>query len=303
MGYNYLESFNEDWTPARRQLYTKIGKWTDELQQQMPVYPDKTPMYLINTQIVTENHMISDSVEDLLDKDLPGMKFYLDYSRGYACLYGVPIFERLSGEPIHYFDLFQAFLDMYKTEGSRSIHKLSKRVHIKPEIIFAIKQMYHWDVREKQYDAYMQIQKNLVRQREVERTTDEHLSMSRRVRDLVISAILGKDMSDEKLKDLGQVLKTIVEWERLTLDLPTKKTESKSKEAPTVNIQNNTSAVIEKGASDTNSITDEDIQYSAEVFEILDGIMTEQQRKLDSKDDVIEIDKDKYYFEDDEDEK
>ncbi|MGL5918908.1 MAG: hypothetical protein ACRCZQ_00155 [Bacteroidales bacterium] len=162
----------------------------------------------------------TDAVPDEVLQDACAQITYYD---DVPTLSGVPIYERLDGEPIPYYKLFEAYRDMKLSSPTRSIARLSEISEVPALQLTVLSRIWHWQLRAKPYDEYCERERSFIRQKEAEKLDN---MLSKRGRDMLEMAFAYLDEHDMQLdpKTAIELIKTIAPITRVAAGM--------SKDAP-----------------------------------------------------------------------
>jgi len=211
-----------NWDTNKTAIQMKLGEMVQFFQSIVPMsgnspeaYIDPAPLmpYLLDTK----------TYDDIPPSAIEQAKVKIDTYEGMPTVDGIPIWERLEGEPIPYYKMFKQYRDMkysgvivstipqvtceastqatdnsanqlgsseakgIAAEGAlvntkviftRSIAKLSEQSQMSGKQLNILSRIYHWQLRVKAYDVYKVIEKEQIKQRNIEVLESKHAKIS-----------------------------------------------------------------------------------------------------------------------------
>lgn len=233
-----------EWDPIKAKLNNKLGDIVQYFQVDQPQRGDGLPVAYIDAAALTGYMLEAEEPDDIPDTALDAALVPIESCDGVPTTgTGVPLWERLDGEPIPYYKMFTEYREMKYTDLQRSISKLSEQSQMPPKHLNALAKCYHWQLRVKAYDKYKEQQKQLIRSNEIEKLESRHSKSAKQLMEQAVAYLL---MHPEQLspKTALQMYELATKHERLALGLdPTKPfATAGGKSAPggvSVNITNN----------------------------------------------------------------
>lgn len=234
------------------------------------------------------------------DEVLTNAQAVIEYYDDVPCIEGVPIYERISGEPVPYYNLFVKYRDLTLQYPTRSMARLSEVSGIEIPTIRTLAHMWHWQHRVTAFDEQQKKDLAWKRQKEAEKLDS---LLSKKGRDTIEMAFAYLETHENQLdpKQAIELLKIITPIARVATGLP--------KEAPieagfgsrsgsggggdiNVNIANNNasganSSVHGLAASEVIAKTEkqaEDVGYLAGVLNVLNQSGAFEREILEQRD-------------------
>jgi hypothetical protein len=259
-----IENFKR-WSDDRISIFKDLSQIVYNLQRTLPINADKTPLEYIDPQIVQEylchnNYSNPDTSSYSIDPNntasLSGDESFLaysnpeavpivpdhnnhlvqmagkaavklDYSDGFAVVEktNLPFWERLDGELIDCYKLFENYRDQKELIGTRSYTRVATLTGLQGPVVVAIARVYHWQARARCYDLYRELEiatrkANLIHQME---TT--HQKTARKLFDKVTGYLLNELNKKNPMitpKVAVDLLNSAVALERTSLGLDAK---------------------------------------------------------------------------------
>lgn len=161
------------------------------------------------------------SVEALIDQPTEGLIMPIDYVDGCPVINGYPIWERLEGETMEAFEVFQKYLKMIQMDcPQRSVYQLSLSTKNAVAELTQLRIINHWELRAQAYDDYVVGNRRaiqLLQQRDIE---DRHAKVGKELTNLAFKYL---DTHTEMLtpKVAVQILEVSTKLERSTAGMST----------------------------------------------------------------------------------
>jgi len=146
----------------------------------------------------------------------------IDTNYGYAIASytGLPLWERLDGEPVPYYHLFKLYRDLVLTRATRSVMQLHDLGLGMPAThIASLSRAYHWQLRARCFDAYTKVEFAARKQKEVETLEGRHSKVSSDLLDQAVTYLL-KHPEQMYAKHAITLTKLAVEIGRISVGLP-----------------------------------------------------------------------------------
>lgn len=156
----------------------KLANFVQHFQNMMQVNAEGEYLYLIDPTVVAECVPYAETPDDVPEDKLKEAMIPIEFEDGMPCINGIPIWERLDGEPIPYYKIFQDYRDMkYYNDTNlnlRSIARLSEKLNIPGRLLNILAKIYHWAIRVKAYDKHREFEIALKKRRIVEELENKH---------------------------------------------------------------------------------------------------------------------------------
>ena len=249
--------------------FIKLASFIQALQRTMPQSEGRLICF-INPATLATNIPFCDSPNDLTEDIVKESTIQLEFTDDMALVDGLPIWERLEGERIDFYQLFKVYRDMrytVTTDGdyfllNRSMAKLSRLTQIPAKLINCLAKIYNWALRVSYYDVYMEKQAYKRHCAKVQLMESDHFRISTQLMNKAYN-YLQSNIAKLTPKDALQMLQLGLEYSRLSAGLNRDKPSSSvtAPTQPTLAIYNNT----------TNNNADQMVQinqnpaYSSEV--------------------------------------
>jgi len=158
----------------------KLGTFVQYFQIALPLNRNNLPLQLIDPTVIAQNLMACENTDDVPDDAVLDATRQVEYSEGFPTIDGVPIWERLDGETIPYYNIFKEYREMrhVSATGSRSIMQLSNSTSISGRFLGYIAKVYHWQVRVLAYDQYRQGEKMRANELKIEALENRHMKVA-----------------------------------------------------------------------------------------------------------------------------
>lgn len=209
----------EIWSGSKSSVMLKLGKWVKALQQNVALDRFGRPMSYVDAEIVLTNTITFHNLEEFLDYPPEGVFIPIDYSQGYGTANGFPIWERLEGETLEYYNIFKAYLYLHEEQLKplRMIEELEMRTRANSRQIKALMNIYHWQLRADEYDHFKEM--HIQKQKEVAiiQMENKHHKMADKIMDKIGQTLETMNFETQELKDLIKLMELAVKLQRLSL--------------------------------------------------------------------------------------
>lgn len=226
----------------------KLASFIQALQRTMPQNDGKLIMFL-NPLLLAEFVPFCETPQDMPEDNILTSTKRIEMLDSLAVVDGVPVWERMEGERIDFYNLFKLYRDMKYTvtdDGdyfllTRSMARLATAARIQPQMIYVIAKIYNWSLRTAYYDSYMEMMAYKRRSAKIQLMESDHYKIGRT---LMTKAYDYLRTHIEKLtpKDALQMLQLGIQYSRLSVGLQTDKPGSSATapSSPTLAIFNQT---------------------------------------------------------------
>lgn len=240
--------------------FIKLATFVQALQRTMPS-SDGRLLCFINPSTLAGNIPFCESPSDITEDIINESTVHLEMTDDMALVDGVPVWERLDGERLDFYQLFKVYRDMRYTITSdgdyflldRSMAKLSRLTNVSARVINCLAKIYNWAMRVSYYDVYMERCAYKRHQAKVQLMESDHFRISN---ELVNRAFNYLKSNINKLtpKEALNMLQLGIEYSRLSIGLNRDKPGSSAAAPtqPTLAIYHNT----------TNNTADQMVQVN-----------------------------------------
>lgn len=237
------------WDDGKYEVQKKLGNFVQFFQISLPVNKYGMPLQIINPIPLMDELLEAETTDDISDYTLSLSVMDVELTDGYPALDGVPIWERLDGERIEYYNLFKQYRDMAALNGgARSTAKIGNSHNLLPKYIGALSKVYHWGLRCKAYDAYEKTLKERKRHFEIEQLNSSHSKIAEKLLQQGMDYI---DAHPEQLnpKIAIQMIQSGMKAGRLALGLQADKPDDVGGPKTSINISHTTDFSSGEGSS------------------------------------------------------
>jgi hypothetical protein len=275
------------WDAGQLSVHRRLGNFVQYFQVNLPVNHDGVPMKLIDPTVLMEKMIDYETTDDVPDPVLELATQEVDLDEGIPTLAGVPIWERLDGEAIHYYKLFQEYREMLYLTGSRAIAKLARNRNIEGKVLSVLSKVYHWQLRVKAFDLYKKMEAARKKQFEIENMIESHTKASKKLLEYGLAYI--EDHPEQLSPKVAiQMVEVAMKSGRLSLGLSDKPGNGNGSAAANIQINNTThTGTPGDGGADTTSNGSQgqqevDPSYTQSILHILDasGALDEAKSKI-----------------------
>lgn len=203
------------WTAEMVSIMRDLAKKVSSLQASLPVSSEGLPHAYINASTVLERGILQD---ELSKEAIDASVVQINFLEGFPTVDGLPLWERLEGEVIEYYDLYKCYRNMKDGKGTRSLASVAEFGHVPISHIHILAQVYHWSIRVKAYDTYRQVEFEAERQRFIKMMESKHRNAAEKLFDDCIG-YMKDNIKALTPKDAIKWLEMAVKLERLSLGL------------------------------------------------------------------------------------
>lgn len=181
------------WSVTKTSMQSKLGEFVQYFQVGIDCNNDLPTAYIDPTQILP-CLLDAESPDDIADDVIQAATIPISMDEGIPTIEGVPFWERLEGEPIPYYKLFKEYREMKYLPNdkenniyTRSIARLATSSGMAGRQLNALSRGYHWQMRAKAYDKYKELEKQMLRQRNIEMLEAKHAQISNELLDQAVA--------------------------------------------------------------------------------------------------------------------
>ncbi|MNB67101.1 hypothetical protein D3C75_135840 [compost metagenome] len=206
------------WDTGKVNFQQKLGQFVQFFQVNLPVNGYGIPLQMIDPARLAEKILDCQSTDDLSDEDVDTALWDIIIDESIPTIDGVPVWERLDGEGVPYYNLFKEYREALYATGSRAVVKVATAHNILPKNLTLLSRVYHWQLRARAYDQYKKYEAERKRIFEVEKLESKHLKAADR---LLEQAMEYFENHPEQLdpKTAVQMLQTSFKMARLSVGL------------------------------------------------------------------------------------
>lgn len=210
-------------TDVEAKILQILGDRVSSLQKNQPLNHDGLPNAYIDPQPIAETGLTVSPSTDVINASI----IPISYLEGYPVINGLPFWEKLDGEIIYFYRIFQCYRNMKEQTGNRSLNKVSEAARHSFKIIQNLARAYHWSDRAKAYDIYMDQQLEATRLNNIKKMENKHFELADKLFDDIkgimtdVIALMQKSPKDtaEYQGQLRSWFKFAVSLTRLSLGL------------------------------------------------------------------------------------
>jgi hypothetical protein len=228
--------------------FKKLAHFVQTLQRDLPVQ-NNLLVVILNPAWLASSVPFCDTPADITEEQLKKAQWPIELSGDYALIDGVPVWERLEGERLDFYNLFKLYRDarygLLDTGDyilcNRSMAGLARKLNISPALVSTISKIYNWATRCAYYDKYFEMEVARRRQMEVQILQQDHLKFATTLVDKAMS-FFEKKADQITPKDAIAMAELGFKISRLSLGLAPDKPVSGGNQAsqPLLAIYNNT---------------------------------------------------------------
>lgn len=176
-----------DWDKHKVAAQAKLGELVQYFQMNLPTGNNGIPQAYIDPTVISPIALSVESPDDVPNDVLAQAQVPIEFDEGFPTVCGVPLWERLDGEPIPYYNMFKQYREMRYIEGVRSIARLMDVSQMPGRALNALSRVYHWQIRVKCYDKYKEQLRLAAKEREIEKLENKHAKISAALLDQAVA--------------------------------------------------------------------------------------------------------------------
>lgn len=162
------------WDAGRESFYRKLGEFVQYFQIAVRHNADGVPLELIDPGIMAQTMTQVDSFDEVPDAQVLQARTRVEFSEGFPTIDGVPLWERLDGERVDFYQLFKTYRELRYTEGSRSVARVAAMHDMEPRHVNLLSKAYHWQLRVRAFDHNRAMTRKMMRLNAIEELDDRH---------------------------------------------------------------------------------------------------------------------------------
>lgn len=261
-----------NWSQGQFDVQRKLGNFVQYFQVNLPTNSYGVPLKLINPVYIAEHILNCETTDDMDDDIVEAAELSIDFEDGMPIVEGVPLWERLDGEPIDYYKLFKSYRDELYVSGARAVAKVAQTFGVLGRNVSALAKVFHWQLRCRAYDLFRKLEADRKRQYAIELLETKH---SKAADKMMEQALEYMESHPEQMnhKHAIAMMQLAMKAGRLALGLNPEKPGS-TDGSPNININQTTgssgqmSATVEVQTNDQPKA--EDLGYLQSILHILD---------------------------------
>ena len=246
-----------EWTPVALRTFSLAAEKTQTLQeytQRNKINADGLPLHYIDAQYIIEEtptYSIDELLNNINTTVVTDAIVPLNYGEGFPTTpEGLPVWERLEGEPFEHFQIFKHYRDSMhiaacydqrtnsnsnsnnnsnkqtrhdldhpkSLRAARTLHETAIFCGTPRSAVKLLSKLYHWTMRAKAYDLYRASMVEKIRAAEVDSMHSVHLNAAREIFNKCLDW-LDKNVDELNPKTALEWFQTAVQLERLSLGL------------------------------------------------------------------------------------
>ena len=186
-----LDNELTEWDNVKSGQQSKLGELVQYFQTSITVNMQNIPLAYIDPTVIAPHLLDVETPDDLSDDIIREATQAIEFDEGFPTVGGIPIWERLDGEPIPYYKLFKEYREIkYTQDGRRSISKVSERSLMPGRHLNALARVYHWQTRVRAYDMYKEYERQAARLKAMEQLDSKHAKVSNQLLDQAVDYLL-----------------------------------------------------------------------------------------------------------------
>jgi hypothetical protein len=178
-------------------LQQKLAAFVQVLQNSLDVNNNGEFQAFIDPTIIGSCAMLYETADEIPNDKVNEATVPVEYVDNMPCIHGVPIWERLDGEKVQYYDIYKDYRDMKWFGGSqyatRSIANVAIKLGVSGRLIQILSKIYLWAPRVQAYDAQKLKELNLQKEAEREHLESRHLEFSNKILEQAVAYLSKHD--------------------------------------------------------------------------------------------------------------
>lgn len=206
------------WTPAKYKIMRNLAQLVQFFQTEYSGGMGTSAKSLILPSTIMP-YCESANTDDVPDDVIATAQAPIVYYDDVPCISGVPVYERLEGEPIPYYKVFQVYRDMKTTNSRRSLAKVHEITGLDMGILNLLNRTYHWQYRVVPFDEQLAHERAWKRQKAAEQVDGLLSTQGKNMLELAFSYL---ENHEEQLdpKTAIELIKIITPITRVATGLP-----------------------------------------------------------------------------------
>lgn len=184
------------------------------------------PSRIVNPAVIADIYPTVQTVDDFSDQLLEASSVPVEILDGYACVNGIPIWERLGSERIDFYNVFKLYRDSrYRLleDGTyiitnRTLAGLARELKLPAGLLAYISKIHCWSTRIRCYDMYMEALIQRQKAIEVAQVQCDHQRISKKLYDKA-EKYLEKNFDALQPKDVVDILELAFKYSRVSVGL------------------------------------------------------------------------------------
>lgn len=205
--------------------FKRLATFVQTLQADFP-RQNNLLVAMLNPTWLASHVPFCETPQDVTEDMIKRSTWNLQLTNDYALIEGVPVWDRLEGERVDFFNVFKLYRDSRYglidsgdyTLCSRSMAGLARRLQLAPQLLSTIANIYNWQLRCAYYDKFFEMDLMRRKQLEVQLLQRDHLKFSTTLIDKAMS-YLDKHPNALTPKDAIAMVELGFKFSRLSLGL------------------------------------------------------------------------------------
>lgn len=133
---------------------TKLANFVSQLQSMLDINAAGIPCSYIDPTVIAECVPYAESTDDIPEEKYNASIIPIEFEDGIPIVNGIPVWERLDGEPIAYYKIFKEYRDMKLNDParSRSMGRMAENMDVPGKFLTILSKIYNWMFRVKAFD-------------------------------------------------------------------------------------------------------------------------------------------------------
>lgn len=252
------------------EVYRKLGNLVQYFQVNLPSNTHGIPLQLIDPSVLIGDLPSYESTDDVPSSVVKQATWDIVIEEAMPLIDGVPIWERLDGEPVGYYNLFKTYREALYLEGTRAVTRVATLSGVPLRNLTMLSRAYHWPLRCKAYDFHKKLQAARMREVAIEKLESTHAKTADRLLEMSMT-YLEEHEAQLSPKTAIQMLQVAAKMGRLAVGLQADKPGT---DAGGTNISINQTTMSGESSSGSDAPlavnTEQDVSHLQSILHILD---------------------------------
>ncbi len=206
-------------TEDRKKVIKALGEHVSSLQVSLPTNSDGLPLSYVDPQVLLQSGFLDDelNIETMNNAVVP-----IVYTEGHPVVDGLPLWDRLGGELLGWFNSFKNYRDQKLSASLRSLTKTASNMALPLSYITDLSKAFHWQARAKAFDLYIQMEREATRNRNMVLLENKHYKAANDIFEICMTFIRGTEENPVKLTAKSALgwIETAIKLGRISVGMP-----------------------------------------------------------------------------------
>lgn len=208
-----------NWTSAKVSLMDSLSQLVQLFQVELVPQVGGGVSGLVDPMQLMPYAARSANSDDVPDEVLQSMLIPITFYDDMPTIDGTPIWDRLSGETIPYFNAFKVYRDLVLTTRRRSIVAAAEKLGVAPRLLTTLSKVWHWQIRTQAFDQYRKQEEDIERAYRADMVDSRLFKKSTKLLEGLFTYV---EENQDRLnpKVANDLIKTLVPILRVSVGLP-----------------------------------------------------------------------------------